>query len=199
MEFRQTDGRMQRRERTQARVVEAHTELLRSGVLRPTAAQIAERAGVSTRTLWANFHDMENLLQNTVAYWFSSDDALRGEIDADLPLDERIEQFCSERARRLDNIAPAARSAVLAEPWSPTLRNSRWGHLERVRDDISRVFRAEIAADDDPDLLVDALLMATSWNAWSLSRDDLGHDADRAREVMARAVRALLRLDEGEV
>ena len=116
MEYRQTDGRMQRGERTRALIVQAHVDLLREGVLKPTAAQISERAGVSRRALWTNFHDMENLLGSTVAHWFRLDDELRTEIDPSAPLEERIDRFCAERQRRLVNIAPAARAAVLGEP-----------------------------------------------------------------------------------
>lgn len=192
MEPAQTDGRMQRSARTRTTVVEAHVALLREGVLRPTSAQIAERAGVSRRTLWSNFHDMETLLQNTVDYWFASDDALRDEIDVKLPLDQRISRFCAERARRLQNIAPAARAAILAEPYSEALRSSRAGHIDRVRGDLARVFAAEIAAANDRQTLVDCLITATSWNAWSLLADDHGYGAERCQAAMERAVRALL-------
>lgn len=183
---------MQRSERTRALIVESHTDLLRQGVLRPTAAQIAEHAGVSRRTLWSNFHDMENLLQNTVEHWFSLDDALRVEIDLTLPLDQRIEEFCTERARRLVNISPAARAAVLAEHYSPTLRESRQRHIQRVRDDLTNTFSAEIEGADDPDRLLDSLTAITSWNAWSLLFDDHGRNATQCRAAMALALRALL-------
>lgn len=192
MEFRQTDGRMQRSERTRALIVEAHAELLREGVLKPTAALIAERAGVSRRTLWSNFRDTEALLGQTVAHWFALDDRLRVEIDPEASLDERIEQFCAERERRLVNIAPAARAAVLGEPDFAALRESRQGHIRRVRDDVSRVFASELAASPDGEELLDALTVATSWNAWSLMYDDHGYPADRCRRIMTRAVRALL-------
>ncbi|RYZ68502.1 MAG: TetR/AcrR family transcriptional regulator, partial [Proteobacteria bacterium] len=95
MEYRQTDGRMQRSERTRALILQAHADLLREGVLKPTAALISERAGVSRRTLWSNFHDMESLLGATVDYWFRLDDQLRTVIDPDAPLEDRISRFCA--------------------------------------------------------------------------------------------------------
>jgi len=192
MEFRQTDGRMQRSERTRAQIVEAHVELLREGVLKPTAALIAERAGVSRRTLWSNFRDMESLLSSTVDQWFRLDDELRTEIDLDAPLEARIAAFCAERERRLVNIAPAARAAVLGEPDYAALRKSRAGHIRRVRTDLERVFAPEIARSTDPEVLVDAMTVASSWNAWSLMYDDHGYPADRCRRLMEHALRALL-------
>lgn len=192
MEYRQTDGRMQRSERTRALVVQAHADLLREGVLKPTAALIAERAGVSRRTLWTNFRDMESLLGATVEYWFRTDDELRTEIEATAPLEDRILRFCAERERRLVNIAPAARAAVLGEPDYEALRASRRGHIARVRSDVQKTFAPELAEEDDPEQLVDALTAATSWNAWSLMFDDHGYPAERCRRIMERAVRALL-------
>lgn len=192
MEYRQTDGRMQRSERTRALIVQAHADLLREGVLKPTAALIAERAGVSRRALWSNFRDMESLLGATVDYWFRTDDELRTEIDATAPLGDRIERFCAERERRLVNIAPAARAAVLGEPDYEALRASRRGHIARVRSDVQKTFAPELAGSDDPEILIDSLTAVTSWNAWSLMFDDHGYPADRCRSVMERSVRALL-------
>ena len=192
MEFRQTDGRMQRSERTRALIVEAHVALLREGVLKPTAAMIAERAGVSRRTLWSNFRDMEGLLASTVDHWYRLDDELRTEIDLDAPLNARIEAFCAERERRLVNIAPAARAAVLGEPDYVALRKSREGHIRRVRTDLERVFAPELAEVPEPQVLVDAMTVATSWNAWSLMHDDHGYPAEHCRRLMEHALRALL-------
>ncbi|WP_208006683.1 TetR/AcrR family transcriptional regulator [Aeromicrobium phragmitis] len=189
---RQTDGRARRSERTRAAIVDAHVRLLRGGELRPSAKQIAEEAGVSVRTLWGTFGDMESLFAETVDYWFASDDALAEPIDIDQSLDERIAQFCKGRERRLLNIAPAARAALLLEPVSPTLQSSREGHIDRVRQEIARVFAVEIDRSDDPDTLLDALAVATSWNAWSLLHDDHGREAAACRAAMELTLRALL-------
>jgi len=195
MEYRQTDGRMQRSERTRALVVQAHADLLREGNLTPTAAQVADRAGVSRRTLWSNFGDTEGLLRNTVAYWFRLDDELRGEIDTEAPLDVRIAQFCEERERRLVNIAPAARAAALGEPHSPALRESRQRHIQRLREDLMTAFGPEIEAADDPQILHDALVAVVSWNAWAILYDDLGYGAEHCRRVMEHSLRSLLGAD----
>ena len=188
----QRDGRVARGNRTRRAIVEAHVQLLREGELRPTAATVAERAGVSVRTLWGAFGDMEGLFQATPAYWFEADDALRSTIDRSASLDVRIEQFCTERVRRLENISPAARAAFSMEPFSLALRQSRLAHVRRAADDVSAVFAPELAVAPDPDVLRDALVVATSWNAWSLLRDDLDHPLPAARAAMVRSVRSLL-------
>lgn len=186
-----TDGRVARGERTRDAIVAAHTALLLEGELKPTAKVIADRAGVSVRTLWANFKDLEALLNETTAYWMAADDELCQPIDPSRPLDERITTFCAERARRLENIAPAARSAVLGEPFSPALRRSREAHVRRLRLEVESVFAAEIAVDDAGDLKF-ALMAASGWPAWQGLRDDYKLSPDQALAVMTRTISALL-------
>lgn len=186
-----TDGRIARGERTREAIVAAHTALLLEGELKPTAKVIAERAGVSVRTLWANFKDLEALLNETTAYWMAADDKLRQPIDPTGPLAERIATFCAERARRLENIAPAARSAVLGEPFSSALQRSREAHIRRLRHEVETVFAQEIAADGS-DVLKFALMAATGWPAWQALRDDYTLSPEQALAVMSRTVSALV-------
>lgn len=186
-----TDGRVARGERTREAIVAAHTALLLEGELKPTAKVIAERAGVSVRTLWANFKDLEALLNETTAYWMAADDELRQPIDPTKPLDERISTFCAERARRLENIAPAARSAVLGEPFSPALQRSREAHVRRLRLEVETVFATEIAKDGVGDLTF-ALMAASGWPSWQGLRDGYKLSPDQALAVMTRTIVALL-------
>ncbi len=55
------DGRVLRSERSRESIVEALFELIGEGVLRPTAQQVAERAGVGLRTVFRHFSDMDTL------------------------------------------------------------------------------------------------------------------------------------------
>lgn len=59
------DGRTARAERTRNAIVDAHLALIDEGDLNPTGERIAERAGISPRTLWTNFKDMETLFAAT--------------------------------------------------------------------------------------------------------------------------------------
>ena len=55
------DGRRARAERNRDAVVEAILELLREGVDQPSANEIAERSGVSVRSVFRHFEDLETL------------------------------------------------------------------------------------------------------------------------------------------
>lgn len=189
------DGRIARGERTRESIIAAYTELLREGNLKPTGKVVAERAGVSVRTVWLNFKDLESLLSESTAYWLADVDALWHPIDPGLPLGDRITQFCDQRSRRLENIAPAARAAALGEPFSPALQASRRRHVERVRHDIEATFAPELGRDPrQREQLVIGLAVAASWSAWQLLRDDYGVAVSEATAVMRNTIGILLGL-----
>ena len=55
------DGRRARRHRSRDLAVDALLDLLGEGVVRPTAQQVAERSGVSLRSIFRIFDDVESL------------------------------------------------------------------------------------------------------------------------------------------
>ena len=55
------DGRTARARRTREAIVDATLALLDAGNLRPSADEIAERAGVSPRSIFQHFGDRETL------------------------------------------------------------------------------------------------------------------------------------------
>ncbi|WP_416904161.1 TetR/AcrR family transcriptional regulator [Micromonospora echinospora] len=187
------DGRTARAERTRAAIVEAHLALISEGDLRPTGERIAERAGISLRTLWTNFKDMETLFEASGDEVLRQQDAAYRPIPSTLPLAKRVDAFCRQRARLLQLIAPSARAAQMREPVSEQLHRNRLKHVDRVRDEVGQLFAAELAqAGPGRDQLVHALVAASMWPAWSMLRDGLGLGVDQARAVMARTVAALL-------
>src|SRR4051794_17573443 len=119
------DGRTARAERTRAAIVEAHLGLIVEGDLRPTGEKIASRAGTSLRALWTNFKDMEALFAASGERLFRQLAAEHRSIDSGLPLPRRVEEFCGQRARMLEILAPAARAARLREPFSAQLRENK--------------------------------------------------------------------------
>ncbi len=188
------DGRSARAQRTRAAIVDTHIDLLRSGNLRPTAEQIAREAGVSVRSLWVHFPDVEALLAATAVEVLARQDRDLRPVPPDLPLDERVEEFCRQRATALEHITPLARASAAREPFSAALRDYHRRHVERVRDEVRTLFAAELVnlRATDRDRLAHALTAATTWGAWATLRDDLGLGPQRSRAVLVRTVRALL-------
>ncbi|GGL20617.1 TetR/AcrR family transcriptional regulator [Mangrovihabitans endophyticus] len=183
------DGRTARSERTRNAIVDAHVHLITSGDLKPTADRIAKQAGISLRALWSHFADMEALFSASGERILAMRDEAHEPVPDDLPLPERIEAFCRQRARMLEELAPAARAAALKEPFSPALQRYRKAHMRRVRDELCALFPAEIG-DDEPRLA--ALTAASMFSTWETMRTVMDLDTDAAREALTRAVTALL-------
>ena len=187
------DGRTARAERTRRAIVDAHLALLTEGELRPTGERIAERAGVSLRTLWSNFKDMEALFAASGAELYERQRPYHRRIDPGLPLHRRIEEFCRQRVEVLELIAPVARAAQIREPYSPALRQSHRRELDRVRDEIYQLFSPELdAAGSGGEQLLQAMVMSCTFASWSMLRDLEGLDTHRAHRVMRHALTALL-------
>ena len=183
------DGRTARWERTRNAIVDAHVQLIQDGDLRPTADRIAKLAGVSLRALWSHFADMEALFAASGQRILERRDAAFEPISPDLPLAERISAYCHQRARLLEQIAPAAKAAALKEPFSPALQRYRRSHVERVRDELRTLFAAELNGDTE---LLEALTATSMWPTWGTWRDAMGLDQQAARAALARTVTALL-------
>ena len=190
------DGRTLRAERTRQAITDAHIALLEEGDLRPTAERIAERAGVSLRALWTNFKDMEGLLAAAGDRLMARQRAEHRPIPPDLPIEERIERYCVQRAHLLELIAPAARAARLREPFSAQLRKNRAWYLHTAREELETLFAAELtAAGAGRGEVLDALTVSVTFAGWSMWRDELQLDVPAATKVLRRVVTALLRPD----
>jgi TetR/AcrR family transcriptional regulator of autoinduction and epiphytic fitness len=183
------DGRTARSERTRSAIVDAHLQLISGGDLRPTADRIAKTAGVSLRALWSHFADMEALFTASGKRVLEIRDAAHRPISPDLPLAERIDAFCRQRARLLEQIGPTAKAAAIKEPFSETLRRYRRMHVKRVRDELTTLFAAEVNGNDE---LLDALTAVSMWPTWSTWRENMDLSVPAARSALALTITSLL-------
>lgn len=184
------DGRVQRGARNRQRILDSLFELVGEGNPRPTAEQVADRAGVGTRTVFRHFADMESLLGE-----------LNGRITRELepllsqPIDpvadvvSRLRAELDWRCAVFERIAPYKRAGNVNRWRSPTLQQAHAGMV--------RLFRSHLIAtlpelDERPAELVDALELVLSFEAWDRLRGDQRLGRDRTRNVLERTARALL-------
>src|SRR3954463_14367776 len=93
------DGRNLRAERTRTSLATAYLDLLTEGDLRPTAERIAERAGVSPRSVFKHFPDRESLFASASEIQEGRIRELMADLpDASAPLQDRIDEFGKQRA-----------------------------------------------------------------------------------------------------
>ncbi len=134
------DGRTARRDRNRELVLDAVIELFAEHLLLPTAPQVAERSGVSPRSVFRYYEDTEALIQA----------AMRRHLDRVTPLfemadmgiggfEDRSQRFIAAHLRLYDAIAPTARAALLRAPSNAAIaarldaaRNERRARLEAM-------------------------------------------------------------------
>lgn len=188
------DGRAARAQRTRDAIVTACTELLLEGDLRPTAPRIAERAGVSVRSVFLHFEDLEQLFTAVADRFFAKTSRQVAKIDPDAPLRQRVADIVTERARLFEVVTPMRRAAYVHAPTSVVLASRLRMAQDFLRGEVARTFAPELAHREDRDRLelLDALDATLSWSSWDTLRTMMGRPPDAARSVLERSVLALL-------
>lgn len=188
-----TDGRTARALRTRDALVDATMALIEGGDLRPTAPRIAERAGVSVRSVFQHFDDLESLFSALGDRVFARVAAIGERIDRDLPLEERVDRFIRQRCAINELVTPINRAAVLFAPTSSTI-NRQFQHGHRLASSsVADTFAPEVvAAGTDGDVLLDGLTVATAWSTWNMLRLLDRRPVAEAEIVVARMVRLVL-------
>jgi len=190
-----TDGRSARAARTRETVVEALLSLLDEGNVRPTAREIADRAGVSLRSVYVHFDDLEDLFTAAAGKQFERMVALYKPIPTDGPLETRINALVRQRARMIEAAAPVRRAAVLQEPFSPTLAKVLGLARKAMRDELERVFATELdrVRGAARERLIASLDVAAGNGTWETLRRHDGLDLDAARAVVEEMLTKLLK------
>jgi TetR/AcrR family transcriptional regulator, regulator of autoinduction and epiphytic fitness len=191
---KQRDGRTVRAERTRQALVDSLLALLDEGHVKPTAAEIAERAGVSERSVFQHFPDREALFEAVARQQYERVIPTLRPVDSSLPLPERIEQFTEQRARLYEMVGGVRRAALLIEHestaaagWLTTARNAKAAEVERV-------FKRELDAvpADEREPLRGALVALCAWGAWDSWRTHQGLSVARSRAAMRAGIAGLL-------
>jgi AcrR family transcriptional regulator len=176
------DGRRARRHRSRDLAVDALLDLLGEGVTRPTAQQVAERSGVSLRSIFRIFDDVDTLHTEAAARQLDRARHLFVELKDTGGTRERIDAVVELHDRLYRSVAPVRRAAIRAAPESPALRDQLTMARAWLRTEIERVFRKELADRDDGGATLAGVELALSFEAWDqlASAQDLGGPARRA-------------------
>ena len=188
------DGRVQRAVQNRHAIVEALLALYRDGARQPTASQVAQRAGVSLRSVFHHFADMESLYAAVAARQFERLGPLGVAPPADLAIAERIRVLVDRRAELFETVAPVRRAARAQVHRSPTIADNLSRAAALLRAQVEETCAPELSrlARDARSELLDALDCLTSWEAWERLRSGQHLSVSRAKRVVTRALAALL-------
>ena len=193
------DGRVLRGQRNREALMDALLCLLRESTLQPRAQDIADRAGVSVRSLFQHFTDLQALRTELVLRQRRLAESLIVELDMTMAATptpaERITALVEMRAHLWEIVAPIHTIAVrhiLPEASAKLSETVVWLYTAN-REQVWRWFEDAIrASGDDPELVLDALHSSVSFGLWDNLRDMQGLSIERSKAVMVRLARAAL-------
>lgn len=188
------DGRVARSQRTRAAVLDALIALLEEGHFKPPAKVIAERSGVSTRSIFQHFPDLETLFAAAVQREVNRFAPLVQPILPDGTYAARETALIRQRFDLFEKAGNVWRAGLLDEPISTTLQTT-YRNLEHIfRVQIEVAFKAELAVLRAPrrKIVVRQIAAATGFHAWYALRRAEELELNPAQAAMTRMFRALL-------
>lgn len=192
-----SDGRRARRDRNRTSVVDALLSLYRDGNLDPSTDEIAARAGVSARSLFRYFDDVEDMTRTAIALQHAHvDPVVADEPPADAPFDQRVRRFVGQRIELYRAMAGVGVVARAREPFRPLIADELARMRRFLRARASRVFAPELAAIEELEgadaarAALDAVDTLCSFEAHRLI--DATDDSDRPERAWTLAVTRVL-------
>lgn len=187
------DGRRQRSARTRLTIIQAYLELLRRHGVMPTAAQIADEAGYSTRSIFERFTDLDALSLATADYAIAQGqaEAAARDVDADRPT--RIRSHVETRAQACEKWLPLWRVITRQDQIADLKMRVvlvRLANIERMR----LMYGPELSglSEAPRDQLLIALATLTSFESWDQMRNCHGLSPEAAQAVWRAAIDRML-------
>lgn len=194
VEEARVDGRRRRRDRNVDAVIDAVLDLLAEGEVDPGAAAIAERSGVSLRSLFRYFEDLGALAAVAVERQAQRAEDLFAPLHADGDLPERIDHLVAHRLEVHRRVGPVARAARLRAHRQPVIQSALDRRGAQLRAQLEDLFTPELeGAGPDREALLVALEVLTGLDALASLIGDRGMSPEQAAEVLRRGVTQLLR------
>lgn len=191
----ETDGRKRRRIRNREAVVDALLDLYHEGNLRPSSDEIAERAGLSPRSLFRYFDDVDDLASAAVARQQTR--ALPFLDIAAGPEDERtvrVKALVDQRFRLFDELGQAAKVTRLRAPFQPVLAGLLAQNRAFFREQVRQLFAAELDELQPARArsITAALDILASFECYDLLLNDQEFSPTQAKSAMAGSLGAVL-------
>jgi len=189
------DGRRLRSERTKQLIIEAYIALAEEMSPRvPTAAEIAERAGYSVRSIFERFPDIRALQVAAIDYSLAQVSALGPPRGADGDRMTRIVSHVRTRGETCERWLPLWRSLIVNQGDSPEIKARIRIARDRVTDRMEMMFTPEFStlpAEERRQMLI-ALEALTDVESWARMREFFGLSFDEACLVWTQTIARLL-------
>lgn len=169
----QIDGRKLRSQRSRLAVIEAILACYEDGIVRPSVAEIARRSGVSERSVFRHFDDLEELATSAITHQASQLLGYFADPPRDGTLRQRVDALVDQRLRLFDRLRNLARAAAHHAARSTAIADAVRDRRNLLRAQIERQFAPEL---DGLDRRTRALLVAQIEQALSIEALDYLRD-----------------------
>ena len=189
------DGRSLRRERNRQDIVDALLGLIENGETEISAAHIASKAGLSERSIFRYFDDVDDLYRSVCDLAFSKEIEFALIDDAGVgSLDTKIENFVNQRVRIYtmnEKIAPAARSFAFK---NPIIKNQLVFGRKLLRAQITKHFAEELSAFDksEQQVAVATIDALTTFESYDMMRSDQKMSVHTIKSILSEGIRKAL-------
>lgn len=191
------DGRRERRERNREAVIEAVLEIIAGGDLEPTVAAVAERAGVSPRSIFRYFDDIDDMCRAGLARLRTRiDPIITHELDVSPgdPAATRVAAVVGQRIELFETMGRVGEFARQRAPYQPIIAEQLTFVRALLRDRLARACEPELAhlPPGERDAIVAAADVMCSFEAYHLLRRDHGRSREDATHVLCTGMLTLL-------
>lgn len=180
------DGRTRRRLNSYERAVDAFLDLVEEGNDAPTAQQIADRSGISVRTVFRVTEDIESLHAAGILRQMERTAHLYVTLPSAGPLTTRLRELVKNRVAVFEAIAPVRRFADRIAANSASIAEGLELHHLVLRTQVAEVFERELKEKPRHRraTALDAIDVAASWETWEVLRRGKGLSVTSAARVM---------------
>jgi AcrR family transcriptional regulator len=186
-----TDRRVLRGVRNREAVVDAVIALIEEGDLQPTGAAIAERAGVSLRSIHNLFEDLDDVSRAVAERMFAVVAEIYRPNPTEGPLDVRLKAFVRQRTQLVERSMPVYRASLLVVPSSPAVEERVLFIREFFRGVVRETFAQELRRA--PSWKLEAVDSLASIDGWIRLRVNQRLSVRQASRVLSMGIPAILR------
>lgn len=190
------DGRRAWRERNRNAVVDALLDLYMEGIANPGAQEIAEKSGVSRRSLFRYFDDMDEMCRVAIErHQERVSDLFELEHSGTGPLVERIDRMAEQRTLLFETVAPIRRIARLRASHQPIIADELRRTRELLGKQVEEHFATELGAmaPETRRTTLSAADVLTSFDGFDVMRSSQGLRPEQIAEVLRTGLGALFR------
>jgi AcrR family transcriptional regulator len=188
------DGRRLRSDRSRTAVVDALLTLYEEGNSTPGAAEIARRAGVSERSVFRHFEDLDSLAEAAIEREIDRVGNLFEGPPNTGTVDDRVKALVDQRLDLYAATGAVARAANLLQNRSAVVAGAMRWRRDLLHHHVEALFAAELdhIARRDKDEVVDAIDLLCSIEGIDLLVATERYTRARTRRMLIRSINALL-------